>query len=84
MGFAVWRQGPLVYCQGTHEYRPMGEAILHEQCLLTARDFRPRRSALVRGGEGFVGYFASLGEVNAYLQKKLRRQDSHRILGTLR
>lgn len=84
MGFAVWRQGPLVYCQGTHEYRPMGEAVAHEDGLFTARDFRQKRSGWVRGGEGFVGYFASLGEVNDYLRKKVVRKDSHRILGTLR
>jgi hypothetical protein len=62
----------------------MGEAVAHEDSLFVARDFRQKRSALVRGGDGFVGYFASLGEVNAYLQKKLTRRDSHRVLATLR
>ncbi len=86
MGFAVWRQAPLVYCAGTHEYRPMGMAVVHEQSVVTAKDFSPRAPQLRRGADGFVGYFASLSEVNAYLAgrpRKSGRRNSHRILPTL-
>ncbi|GAB4372555.1 MAG: hypothetical protein OHK0021_14930 [Bryobacter sp.] len=84
MGFALWREGPLVYCEGTHEYRPMGGAVTHGEGQFSARDFRPLRQARPRGAQGFEGYFASLGAVNDYLRRaKRERRNSHRILGTL-
>jgi hypothetical protein len=85
VGFALWRQGPLVYCAGTHEYRPMGTAVVHERGVFTARDFSPGTIGLRRGADGFVGYFASLSEVNAYLGRRAagrERRNSHRVLGT--
>jgi hypothetical protein len=83
MGFALWREGPLVYCEGTHEYRAMGTAVVHENGVLSARDFQRAGARRTRGSVGFVGYFASLGEVNAYLRKQITRRSSHRILATM-
>lgn len=83
----MWQKDGLLYCAGTHEYRPMGTAVISEQDLFRPRDFSPRRKSPVRGYDGFVGYFASLGDVNQFLQshrgKKLSHiRDAHRILRT--
>jgi hypothetical protein len=86
MGFALWHQKPLLYCAGTHEYRPMGTAVIGDQGVFQARDFSQARKSPIRGKEGFVGYFASLNEVNYYLKQKpssrAGKRDSHRILST--
>ncbi len=29
MGFALWLDDELAWAQGTHEYRPMGTAVIH-------------------------------------------------------
>ncbi|MGQ9917572.1 MAG: hypothetical protein ACUVS7_09175 [Bryobacteraceae bacterium] len=91
MGFAVWTDGELVWAQGTHEYRPMGAAVIHAGGVFTARDFRPALRAPERLDPRFSGFFASLGEVNAWLiqrrksgasrqsQKKFRRVELHLI-----
>ncbi len=67
MGFAVWTDGGLVWAQGTHEYRPMGAAVIHSGGVFTARDFRQGLRAPGRLDPRFAGFFASLGEVNAWL-----------------
>lgn len=91
MGFAVWTDGELVWAQGTHEYRPMGAAVIHAGGIFTARDFRQALRAPGRLDPRFAGFFASLGEVNAWLvrrrqtgvsqhlQKKSRRVQMHLI-----
>lgn len=63
----------------------MGMAVVHESGTLQARDFSQSRAGLVRGGEGFIGYFASLSAVNDWLRRGARagRRNSHRVLGTL-
>ena len=87
MGFALWHQEPLLFCSGTHEYRPMGTAIIGDLGLFEPRDFSQLRLSPRRGLDGFIGYFASLNEVNHFLRAKpgLRpgRRNSHRILSTL-
>jgi hypothetical protein len=86
MGFALWRQPPLLLCAGTHEYRPMGTAVIGDQGLFESRDFKPQRVSPRRGQDGFIGYFASLNEVNRYLRGKVEvargKRNSHRILAT--
>jgi hypothetical protein len=88
MGFALWRQPPLLICAGTHEYRPLGTAVVGDQDLFTPRDFSPRRTMPRRGQDGFVGYFASLEEVNRYLRCAKPRvgnhRNAHRLLAALR
>ena len=83
MGFALWHQKPLLLCAGTHEYRPMGTAVAGDQGLFHARDFNPRRKAPRRAQDGFLGYFASLNDVNAFLRGPRKKRDSHRILSIL-
>jgi len=87
MGFALWIDGDLAWAQGTHEYRPMGTAVIAATDLFSARDFSPRRRCPPRTDRSFRGLFASLGEVNARLeqcrsqpkQKNLRNSTSHVI-----
>jgi len=45
MGFALWidRAGGLAWAQGTHEYRPMGAAVIASTDQFRHRDFRQRR-----------------------------------------
>jgi hypothetical protein len=46
----------------------MGTAVISASDLFRRRDFDPRRK--VRAPGGFVGQFASLGHMNAQLQKR--------------
>lgn len=74
MGFALWIEENQAVAQGTHEYRPMGAAVIAAGCVFTARDFNRRRRAPNRYDPRFVGLFASLGEMNDWLKKRARRQ----------
>jgi hypothetical protein len=83
MGFALWIDGGLAFAQGTHEYRPMGVAVIAVTDLFRQRDFDPARKppAPRRSSSSYTGLFASLGDVNHYLrsharQKKLRTSNS--------
>jgi hypothetical protein len=59
-----------VWAQGTHEYRPMGVAVIAANCVFTPRDFRRSRRGISRFDPRFEGFFASLGEMNDYLAKR--------------
>lgn len=78
MGFALWVDRELAWAQGTHEYRPMGVAVIHSGGVFTGRDFRRSLRAPGRMDPRFAGFFASLGELNAWLLQ--RRQRSSRGL----
>lgn len=73
MGFALWLDEDLAWAQGTHEYRPMGAAVIHAGGIFTARDFRPSLRAPGRLDPRFAGFFASLGEMNAWLASQRRK-----------
>jgi len=73
MGFALWLDEELAWAQGTHEYRPMGIAVIHAGGVFTARDFRPSLRAPSRLDPRFAGFFASLGEMNAWLIRQRRK-----------
>ena len=70
MGFALWMEGDLAWAQGTHEYRPMGVAVVASTDLFAPRDFSARRRTRPRTDSSFVGLFASLGQVNTYMAKR--------------
>ncbi|MCS7042012.1 MAG: hypothetical protein N2036_10285 [Bryobacteraceae bacterium] len=74
MGFALWLDGDLAWAQGTHEYRPMGAAVIHSGGIFTPRDFRPSLRAPSRFDPRFAGFFASLGEMNAWLAQRRKRR----------
>lgn len=87
MGFALWTDNDTAWAAGTHEYRPMGVAVIAGSGLFTARDFRPARRLPRRSGPHFRGLFASLVDVNHYLAesrsqpaKKISRRGSSRQL----
>lgn len=73
MGFALWIDGEIAVAQGTHEYRPMGVAVVGVNCVFAPRDFGRRRRAPSRMEASFVGLFASLGEMNDFLGARKRR-----------
>jgi len=73
MGFALWIDGDLAWAQGTHEYRPMGVAVVGASGTFTPRDFRARRRAPLHDPSRFVGYFASIGHLNQHLETRGRR-----------
>ena len=73
MGFALWIDGDLAWAQGTHEYRPMGAAVIAGNGVFAPRDFHPHRKSPYRHSPEFIGFFASLMHVNVYLKGKRRR-----------
>ena len=71
MGFALWVEDGVARAEGTHEYRPMGIAVISTFDLFRAADFRPRPSSgTVPSDRHFAGYFASIGHLNDYLRKR--------------
>jgi hypothetical protein len=67
MGFALWIDGETALAAGTHEYRPMGMAVISSSGVFTPRDFRRACRLPPRSGSHFHGLFASLGDLNHYL-----------------
>ena len=72
MGFYLWLADGLAWAQGTYEYRPMGTAVIAASDLFRRRDFDPRRKLRAPRTAEFAGQFASLGHLNAQLQKRRR------------
>jgi hypothetical protein len=69
MGFALWVDEDRVWAQGTHEYKPMGVAVISATDLFRESDFRSGRRCPPRLHRSFIGLFASLGDVNSCLRK---------------
>jgi len=67
MGFALWMEDGVAKAQGTHEYRPMGVAVISSTGVFRHRDFDPRAKLPKRSHRSFVGLFASLGHINRFL-----------------
>jgi hypothetical protein len=76
MGFAVWvdEAEQVVWAQGTHEYRPMGTAVIALADQFRRRDFRQslRRPASVNSL--FAGFFGSLETVNQFMRDDKKRR----------
>jgi len=70
MGFALWIDKDLAWAQGTHEYRPMGAAVVSSTSVFAARDFAATRLTGLRPPGSFQGLFASLGHLNRHLSKR--------------
>jgi hypothetical protein len=83
VGFALWIDSAerIAWVQGTHEYRPMGTAVL--SCLDQFRhvDFRQSRRRPRQLDDCFVGFFGSLETLNEFLKEgrapALRRTPAH-------
>jgi hypothetical protein len=73
MGFAVWidKGNGLAWAQGTHEYRPMGTAVVSQTDQFRHRDFRQGRKRPPDLENCFAGFFGSLEEVNVSLRKRV-------------
>jgi len=69
MGFALWIDRDTAWAQGTHEYRPMGTAVIGVAGVFASRDFNIRRNAPPRYDARFTGHFASLGQMNDFLTR---------------
>ena len=85
MGFALWidQENGLAWAQGTHEYRPMGSAVVADTDLFRPRDFRQQRRRPENLRSEFAGFFGSLEEVNIRLRigrKWKRRQTPAHLL----
>jgi hypothetical protein len=82
MGFALWidSESSVAWAQGTHEYRPLGAAVIGISDQFRPRDFRPRRKCPSRLDRAFVGLFGSLEEVNEYLKRNRRGRKSRKRL----
>ena len=78
MGFALWVESETAWAQGTHEYRPMGAAVIGVRGVFSPRDFRPLAKAPARTEPSFSGHFASLGQMNQFLARFRRRSQEKR------
>ena len=80
MGFAVWIDtgNDLVWAQGTHEYRPMGTAVIARRDQFRQRDFLQSRRRPEHLDGSFAGFFGSLEDLNA----RLREEPRWRLRGT--
>jgi hypothetical protein len=83
MGFAVWidAESRLAWAQGTHEYRPMGTAVIARTDQFRHRDFLPGRRRPAHLEHAFAGFFGSLEDLNASLRAetewKMRATPGH-------
>lgn len=83
MGFGLWIdcENGLAWAQGTHEYRPMGAAVISSTDQFRHRDFRQARKRPRTLQNSFVGFFGSLEEVNTILRGspkwKIRATPAH-------
>lgn len=78
MGFALWLSEDEAWAQGTHEYRPMGCAVIARNGQFRPPDFNRYRRNPGRRSPLFVGLFGSLEEVNVFLHRKQKRApDTH-------
>jgi hypothetical protein len=70
MGFGLWidPENGLAWAQGTHEYRPMGAAVISSTDQFRHRDFRQTRKRPRTLQNSFAGFFGSLEEVNVKLR----------------
>jgi hypothetical protein len=70
MGFAVWidTEERVAWAQGTHEYRPMGTAVVALSDQFRHRDFVQKRETPTHLRQCFAGFFGSLETVNEFLQ----------------
>ncbi len=87
VGFAVWIEQELAWAAGTYEYRAMGVAVISRTDLFRRADFRQDRRAPPTWSPGFVGNFASIGQVNAFLiasrpRRRRARGRPARVRGT--
>ena len=69
MGYALWldEEQRVAWAQGTQEYRAIGAAAISITGQFRRADFRRAETCPIRLRSAFVGFFASLEEVNRFL-----------------
>jgi hypothetical protein len=74
MGFALWidAENSLAWAQGTHEYRPLGTAVVAKTDQFRHRDFQQMRRRPAHLERAFAGFFGSLEDVNKSLRDASR------------
>jgi hypothetical protein len=78
MGFALWMKDGLSWAMGTHEYRPMGVAIISASDYFRPRDFNGRRKLPSQDRTAFVGFFASIEHLNHRMGEIRKRPPKRR------
>jgi hypothetical protein len=70
MGFALWidSDSGLAWAQGTHEYRPMGTAVIAVTDQFRHRDFTRAHRRPKDLEQAFAGFYGSLEDVNVRLR----------------
>jgi len=71
MGFALWidDRESLAWARGTHEYRPMGVAVIAASDQFRHRDFSQARRVPRKLANEFAGFFGSLETLNEHLRE---------------
>jgi hypothetical protein len=74
MAFALWidEAEGLAWTQGTHEYRPLGAAVISVTDQFRLRDFRKTVRHPSRLNSSFAGFYASIEDVNRVLRQRQR------------
>ena len=70
MGYALYRKDRILWALGTHEYRPMGGAAIAATDLFRPGDFHPAIRAPRENQAEFLGFFASIVDLNDYLVRQ--------------
>ena len=70
MGFALWIDHETAWARGTHEYRPLGAAVIAVSSQFQLRDFDRYRKPPDRLHPSFHGLFGSIEEVNVFLRTR--------------
>jgi len=75
MAFGLWidESAGLAWAQGTHEYRPLGAAVVATTDQFRARDFRRAARHPAHLQNAFAGLFASLEDLNRHLRTSRSR-----------
>src|SRR5262249_34214661 len=74
VGFVLWISGDVAWAQGTYESRAMGAAVISVTDLFCRRDFRPTRRPPSMLDPSYIGWFASLSDVNERLRVATRNK----------
>ena len=69
MGYALYRKDRILWAAGTHEYKPMGVAAIAATDLFRPRDFKAAIKAPAENEAEFLGFFASIVDLNDFLMR---------------
>ncbi len=70
MGYMLYRKDRILWAAGTHEYRPAGVAAIAATDLFRPRDFSTSIKAPHEKEAEFLGFFASIVDLNDYIMRQ--------------